>query len=180
MSESAPPSSPTNPYFTPLDRKHDRAAFECSRHPALADYVQRQAMQDRERDAAAPIALIDTDGRTIIGYYTLSAAEVDLNHIPPVIGRKLPKYPMVPAIRLGRLAVADAYQGHGHGAGLLMHALERAEVGSHTIAAALLIVDAKDDQAVSFYQRFGFHRFKDTPNQLYLTMAEIRAVLAAS
>lgn len=177
MSESPSTTLTAEPTFTPLERHHDRAAFACARHPVLATYVHRQALQDRDKGAAAPVALIDSDGRTIIGYCTLSGAEVDLDRIPPAVGRKLPRYPKLPAIRLGRLAVADAYLGQRYGEALLMNALDRAEAGSHAVAATFLIVDAKDQAAIDFYLRYDFHPFPDNPNQLFLTLAEVRAAL---
>lgn len=62
--------------------------------------------------------------------------------------QKLPRYPTVPAVRMGRLAVHLAFKGQGLGGALLADALVRA--ASSEIAAYALTVDAKDEQAAAF------------------------------
>ncbi len=146
----------------------------------LADYLKRQAMQDLEKGAAAPVALVHPDGTTIIGYYTLSAAQVDLDRIPPAVGRKLPKYPVIGAVRLGRLAVDDRFLGQRFGEELLMNALDRAESSTRIVASAFIIVDAKDADAIRFYAKYGFHQFADNASQLFITMSEVRRALGRS
>lgn len=162
------------PTFEPLGRKHDRAAFSCAEE-ALTRYLRTQALQDAERRVAAPVVLIDGDGATIIGYYTLSAAEVALGRMRRDVARRLPRYPYVPAARLGRLAVDARYERQGHGESLLMHALSRAEQNSYEVAAAAVIVDAKNERAARWYAKYGFRPFEDNPLQLCLPMSEIRA-----
>jgi GNAT superfamily N-acetyltransferase len=118
----------------------------------------------RRRMAACFVALADE--RRIAGYYTLAAASVWLTNLPASIARKLPRYPTVPAIRLGRLAVDRAFQGQGLGGALLVDALQRASRSE--IAAHALIVDAKDEAAARFYQHHGFLALPDTPLVLFL------------
>ncbi|MES8895236.1 GNAT family N-acetyltransferase, partial [Cutibacterium acnes] len=98
--------------------------------------------------AACFVAL--ADDLRVVGYYTLAAASVPLAELPAGVARKLPRYPAVPAIRMGRLAVDRAFRGQGLGAALLGNALRRAAASE--IPAAALIVDAKDDQAAGFYR----------------------------
>ena len=119
---------------------------------------------------AAPFVLVLPDG-TIGGYYTLSATGVKLTEFPVDITRKLPKYPLVPATLLGRLAVDQTYQGRGYGRFLLADALFRA-VRSE-IASFAVIVDAKDAAARHFYERESFLPFPDQPLRLFRSMADI-------
>jgi len=105
----------------PLGPKHDRAAFSCGVE-ILDAYLRKQAEQDLKKRAAVPF-VITPDGTTIAGYYTLSQYSVQLGGIPVEVAKKLPKYPMVPATLLGRLAVSIAFRGQGHGTILLMDAL---------------------------------------------------------
>jgi predicted GNAT family N-acyltransferase len=93
-------------------------------------------------------------------------AAVPLEKLPHTIRKKLPLYGFVPAIRLGRLAVAKQEQGKGLGRYLLTEAMIRCL--QNEIAWALLVVDAKDDAARQYYQRFGFISFQDHLNSLYL------------
>ena len=120
---------------------------------------------------AAPFVLLLTDG-TIAGYYTLSSTSVQLPELPEQVVRKLPRYPLVPATLLGRLAVDRRQQGKGYGRFLLADALFRA--ARSEIASFAVIVDAKDDNARRFYERESFLPFPDQPMRLFRPMADIR------
>ena len=120
---------------------------------------------------AAPFVLVLQDG-TIAGYYTLSSTSVQLGELPDKTVRKLPRYPLVPATLLGRLAVDRRQQGKGYGRFLLADALYRA-VRSE-IASFAVIVDAKDENARRFYERESFLPFPDQPMKLFRPMADIR------
>ena len=155
----------------PLDAAHERAAFDCERQ-ALNRYLREQATQDIRRRVAACFVALD-DAQRIAGYYTLASASLLLADLPPGIGKKLPRYPTVPAVRMGRLAVDEAFTGQGLDGALLADALERA-IRSE-IAAYALIVDAKDDTAATFYRHHGFIPLPDTPLTLFLPLATVEA-----
>jgi ribosomal protein S18 acetylase RimI-like enzyme len=153
-----------------LDATHDRVAF-CSDSAALNRYVREQATQDiRRRVAACFVAL--GEGKRIAGYYTLASTSLLLTDLPASIGKKLPRYPTVPAVRLGRLAVDQAFTGRGLGGALLADALNRASRAE--IAAFALLVDAKDEAAVAFYRHHGFIDLPDSPLSLFLPLATIK------
>ena len=152
-----------------LGPQHDRAAFESGVEP-LDRYFRTQAGQDARKSLAAPFVLMLPDG-TIGGYYTLSATSVNLSELPAQISRKLPRYPLVPATLLGRLAVDRRHQGKSYGRFLLADALFRS-VRSE-IASFAVIVDAKDENARRFYERESFLPFPDQPLRLFRSMADI-------
>jgi predicted GNAT family N-acyltransferase len=79
---------------------------------------------------------------------------------------------------LGRLAVDRACGARGLGEYLLMDALRRALVTSREVDAVAVIVDAKDDDAVAFYQRYGFVPFADARQRLFLPMRTIERLFA--
>ena len=130
-----------------------------------------RAGQDARKNMAAPFVLLLVDG-TIAGYYTLSSTSVQLAELPEQVVRKLPRYPLVPATLLGRLAVDRRQQGKGYGRFLLADALFRA--ARSEIASFAVIVDAKDDNARRFYERESFLPFPDQPMRLFRPMADIR------
>jgi GNAT superfamily N-acetyltransferase len=152
-----------------LGPQHDRGSF-VSGAEALDRYLRSQAGQDARKNIAAPFVLVLPDG-AIGGYYTLSATGVKLTEFPADITRKLPRYPLVPATLLGRLAVDQNYQGRGYGRFLLADALLRA-VRSE-IASFAVVVDAKDEAARRFYERESFLPFPDRPLRLFRPMADI-------
>jgi len=161
--------------FEPLDQIHDRAGFACGVE-ALDHYLQRQARQDVKKRVAAAFVLTP-DGRTIAGYYTLSLFSLQLDAIPDEIARKLPKYPIVPATLIGRLAVSANFRGQRLGEMLLMDALNRSLRSSRSVASAAVVVDAKDEQARSFYRKYGFRELPGVATRLFLPMATIEQLL---
>ena len=112
---------------------------------------------------------VSVTAQDVAGYYTLTAAGVALNALAPEIARKLPRYPVVPALLLGRLAAARPYQGQSLGGVLLADALQRtarAEVGVFA-----MVVAAKDQTAQRFYERYGFTLLPGETRRLCLPIA---------
>ena len=153
-----------------LDAKiHDRAAFDCG-VPELNHYLTRRATQDRRRNLTQVYVLVDSDSpNQLLGYYTLSAAQVDTEQISEQDRRRLPRYP-IPCFRMGRFAIRQDIQGRGLGKQLLGCAVDRCLQVRQEVAAYALIVDAKDADAKSFYEHFGFVPFADRPLSLYLVI----------
>lgn len=146
---------------------HDRNGFDCG-VPELDDYLKRLAEQHRRKGISTPFVLVDTATPTgILGYYCLSAAQVDAAKLRESDRKKLPRYP-VPCFRLGRLAVRKDRRGQGLGKLLLACAVDRCLKARDDVAAYALIVDAKDENARRFYERYGFTAFADEPMALYL------------
>ncbi len=157
--------------LTPLDAAHNRTTFDCGADP-LNRYLREQISQDIRRRVAACFVAV-TDENLIAGYYTLASASLLLAELPTDIGKKLPRYPTVPAVRMGRLAVDHKFKGRGLGGALLADALERA--ARSEIAAYALMVDAKDETAAAFYRHHGFITLPDSPLALFLPLATIPA-----
>ncbi|SEI22775.1 Acetyltransferase (GNAT) family protein [Rhizobium tibeticum] len=152
-----------------LGSQHDRSLFDSGVEP-LDRYFRVQAGQDARKNMAAPFVLVLADG-TVAGYYTLSSTAVNLGDLPEKTVRKLPRYPLVPATLLGRLAVDRHHQGKGYGRFMLADALFRAVESE--IASFAVIVDAKDDNARRFYERESFLPFPDQPMKLFRPMVDI-------
>ena len=156
--------------------RHDRAAFSCG-NLSLDRYLKEQAGQDLRRRCASPFVLVPASGSpTILGYYTLSSYGVDVGELPVEVAKKLPRYPLLPATLLGRLAVDRRHHGQGIGEFLLLDSLHRACEHAVDIAAAAMIVDAIDPAAAPFYQRFGFMPFPSRNTRLFLPMKTVAAL----
>jgi GNAT superfamily N-acetyltransferase len=160
---------PPAPKVEPLGPHHDRAAFSCGQ-PALDSYLRQQASQDAKRRIARVFVAVGDAPATIAGYYSLSAASFARSDLPPESAKKLPHYP-VPAAIIGRLAVDQAYQRRGYGKFLLLDAAERVLHASAAVAVYAIIVDAKDEAARRFYERYGFIAFPSMENRLFLPLS---------
>lgn len=133
--------------------KHDRKSLASGNEP-LDEYLRKYARQDSGRGFTR--VFVAAQGNRILGYYTLSASALDLGRAPPEFARRLPKYPEVPCMRIGRLAVDAASRGMGLGRILLIDAFARILAVSKQAGIHGVLVDAKDNAAEEFYAHFGF------------------------
>jgi hypothetical protein len=160
--------------ITPLGPQHDRAAFSCG-NAALDDYLRTKARKEAELGYCAVFILAEEGApATIAGYYTLSSYSIALDGIAQQVRRRLPRYPLVPAMLIGRLARDVRFRSGGVGALLLLDALRRALHASAQIGAYAVAVDAIDALAAGFYGRYGFVPLVGSGRRLYLPMESIR------
>ncbi len=160
--------------IAPLLADHDRSGFSCGVE-ALDLYLRTQATQDIRRHLANCFVASPLGSNKVAGYYTLSSASVALTDLPAEQTKRLPRYPVVPAALIGRLAVTDEYRGRGLGAALMFDAIERA-AGSE-VAVYAIIVDAKNDAARRFYRHHGFLPLTSRPGSLFLPVATANKLL---
>jgi GNAT superfamily N-acetyltransferase len=148
----------------PFDKsKHLREGFDCG-VPELNQYLLKQASQDVRNHYTEMFVTLDPETNRILGYYTLSRDIVPFQNIPQEQSKNLPKYSKVPATLLGRLAVDKSMQGKGLGSDLMADAIIRS-LGFPNWA--VMVVDAKDDAACAFYEKFKFAPLLDKSLHLY-------------
>jgi GNAT superfamily N-acetyltransferase len=159
-----------------LTRRHDRETFDCGVEP-LNEYLRRYARQNHESGGAKTfVAVQSATSPTILGYYTISPGAIAFAATPPSVTKRLGRYE-VPVFRLGRLAVATSMQGRGLGGDLLLSAGARALLVAAEVGGVALAIDAKDDRAAEWYERFGALRLLDDPLKLILPLETIAAAL---
>jgi GNAT superfamily N-acetyltransferase len=157
----------------PLSSAHDRASFSCG-NSILDRYLKQQASQDSRRGFAAVFVVVESSSGALHGFYSLSMASVPLDLLPAEIAQKMPRYPTVPAVRLGRLALNRDMQGKGIGTHLMMDAISRSLMNE--IAWAAFVVEAKNGKARDWYTNFGFRSFIDNKYHLYLIRKTIESL----
>lgn len=163
----------------PISKKYDRDAFDCG-EPALNEFLRRHARKTHELGAAKTfIAIDDNDGKTILGFYTLSPASVTYARTPEVVRRGLARHD-VPGFRLARLAVDRSVQGHGLGGQLLLSAGGRCLRASTEVGGVVLVIDAKNDRVARWYGSYGAVSLLDAPLTLLLPLSTIQAALKAA
>lgn len=163
----------------PLDDSHDRAAFTCGVE-SLDRYFQAQTGQDVRRRANGVFVLVGkADPARVLGYYTLCATALAQGDVPEAARKHIPRYPLVSATLIGRLAVAKDWQGQRLGAVLLADALRRALASAETVGSTMVVVDALDEGAAAFYTAHGFVRLPDSL-RLVLPMRTVERLVVGS
>ncbi len=152
-----------------LNRKHDRALFDCGVEP-LNDYLKKYAWQNQRKNSAR--TYVATRGNRIVGYYSLAFGSILYEEAPESVSTGLGKYP-IPIVLLARLAVDEGEKGKGLGAGLLQDALRRAVQASEIAGLRAILVHAKDDPAKAFYEKFDFEPSPLNEYHLYLLISQI-------
>lgn len=161
----------------PLNDGHDRADFACGVE-SLDHYLQTQAGQDVRRRANGVFILADrTRPAHVLGYYTLCATALAPGDVPEAARKHIARYPLVSATLIGRLAVAEGRQGQKLGAVLLADALRRALASAGTVGSSMIVVDALDERAASFYEAHGFIRLPASL-RLVLPMRSVERLIA--
>jgi ribosomal protein S18 acetylase RimI-like enzyme len=140
--------------------------------PQLDDYLKKYATQNHELNYGVSWGLHLQSSDQIIGYYTICTASVNIKDFPKEYQKGFPRYPM-PCMLLAKLAVDINLQGNGYGDYLIYDCLKRIKLLSESIGSHALIVDALDDEATNFYQKYGFKLFKDSKLKLYFPIGSI-------
>jgi predicted GNAT family N-acyltransferase len=156
----------------PLASAHDRASFSCG-VDSLDAYLKTQAGQDVRRKANAVFVLVGAARpNDVLGYFTLCATALSQGDVPEAARKLVPRYPLVSATLIGRLAVAKQSQGQGLGAILLAQALQKAYESASTVGSSMVVVDAIDETACGFYAAHGFVRLPESV-RMVLPMSSI-------
>jgi GNAT superfamily N-acetyltransferase len=150
-------------------KRHDRKAFTCGKQE-LDEYLQRYASQHNKSGLSTVRVLVDSaKPSTILGYYSLSAAQISVDELDEASRKALSRYPL-PCFRMGRLARHVHNRGQGLGEMLIGLAVRNCLQARKSVGAYALIVDAKDDEARQFYEHYGFSVCQHMPMTLYLCL----------
>ncbi|OXE36523.1 MAG: GNAT family N-acetyltransferase [Phenylobacterium zucineum] len=163
----------------PLHDDLDRAVFNCGVE-SLDRYFREQAGQDVRRRASGAFVLIER-ARPLrpLGYYTLSATALSQGEAPEAARKHIPRYPLVSATLIGRLAVASDRQGKRLGSILLADALRRALASAGTVGSSMIVVEALSDRAADFYVAHGFIRLPESA-KLILPMRMVQRLVPSA
>lgn len=163
----------------PIGKTHDRSAFNCG-EPALNEFLRQHARQNHDKGAAKTfLAISQADGKTIMGFYSLSPASLEYARTPAIVRQGLARHD-VPVFRLGRLAIHMPFQGKGLGGQLILAAGRRCVLAAREVGGGALLIDAKSDRAAGWYATYGAVPLADAPLSLLLPLATLQKALEAS
>lgn len=172
-------NEPSEFEIEPLGSQHDRNSFSCGSAP-LDLYLRQTARQHSERGISKTFVLVNAGAshpKQILGYYTLSICQVASGDLPEPMQKRLPR--TAGAVRLGRLAVHRDFQGRGFGERLLVAALAKFQEIASRAGGIGVFVDAKDERAKLYYEKFGFIPVTADGLSLFLPAASITQLLGA-
>ncbi|MBF0266551.1 MAG: GNAT family N-acetyltransferase [Gammaproteobacteria bacterium] len=165
--------------ITPFDQSFDRQQFSCGEN-LLDDYLKKYARQDIKRNISRIFVSSTPDcPKRVIGFYSLSANSLDPELLPNNLRKKLPKFPL-PVSLLGRLAIDKKFKSQGVGKMLLVDSMKRVYYASQSLAVYALIVEAINEDAKKYYEKFGFIPLPDQPFKLFLPLSTIESLINSS
>ena len=138
---------------------------------SLDNWLKKRALRNVKLGATRVYVLCPAGSPEVIGYYGLSAAEIDHSDLVGSMRRNMPD--PVPAILLGRLAIDQRHQGGGLGYDLLKHALGRSALAADIIGARVMMVHALNDTAQQFYERAGYVPLPGTVRSLGIDLRKV-------
>jgi GNAT superfamily N-acetyltransferase len=156
--------------------KHDRGAFSCG-VAALDDWFRSRASQDERRNVARVFVAID-DRFGVVGFYSLSSFALSIPDLPERHAKRLPRYDLIPAALIGRLARDLRVRSEGVGDLLLADAVHRILGAARSLAVFAIVVDAIDERAAAFYRDFGFSPFPSRPLRLFMPASDAAEAMA--
>ena len=156
----------------------DRAAFQCG-DETIDQYFHERASRDMREKLAAVFILVSTaDPETIIAFFTLSGQQVTCTDLPEDLCKKTGRYKVLGVTLLGRMGVAREFQGQKYGRRVLFAALYEAWKATRHVMSFAVVVDAKSENVVPFYERYGFRRLEGV--RLIMPMKTIEKVVCAA
>jgi GNAT superfamily N-acetyltransferase len=156
-----------------LDHGHVREGFDCGK-PWLNDFLHALVSQYERRNLGRTYVALQEGVQRVLGYCTLASGAITAEGMPAKQAKKLPGH-AVPVVLLARLAVDRSVHGKGLGGFLLRDALTRSLDLSEKLGIHAVVVDALDDEAKAFYERFGFLPLRDDEMRLFLPVSTIRS-----
>lgn len=155
---------------------HDRSGFDCGQ-PALNSWLAREARQYEKKNTARTF-ILTPDSRTVVGYFSLSTHSVVVPDVPTAMQRGLKQDHTLPAVLLGKLAIAKSHQGQGLGKQLLAQATRTILRAALEVGIHIVVIDAIDEDAAAFYEKYGFVRWPAERLRLFAKVSDLAVTFA--
>ena len=153
-----------------LQAHHQKKSFNCGQDD-LNKFLKQYASQHQKSGTSKTYVAVDNDTK-VSGFYCLSSTSIGFDVVDAVLTKRLPRYPL-PCVVVGRFAVDQESQGQGLGKLLLAHALKQVAKVAQIVGVNFVVIHAKDQKAMEFYQRFGFISLTSNPLTLVYPVSEI-------
>jgi len=153
-------------------------SFDCG-VPVLNDWLQKHAWPSHQGGGARVYVAVETAQDLIAAYFCLSAAQADHADVPGRISKGMGQSP-IPVVLIGRFGVDLRFQGSGLGKFLVRQAFVECLKTSQWIGVRAVMVDAKDQNAATFYEGLGFTASVNNPLRLFIMIKDVGRSLAVA
>lgn len=155
-----------------LNDEHDVSRLS-SGQPELDGWLRRSAAASDGRNITRTHVWTrrGDQERRVVAYYSTMPYVIERGTLSKREGRGLTDH--IPCYLLTRLALDRTLQGQQLGSMLLAEAVRRIALSSTGAGGRLIVVDAIDDDAASFYRRHGFEPLPDEPRRLTLRVKDV-------
>lgn len=151
----------------PLAAGHDLDAFDCGRD-ALTLWLRQHARSATGQGTRTYLLIEEATG-AVTGYFAVAPHLIERDDASRGVGRGAPQ--RIPAILLAKLALHSGLHGQGLGAELLVHALTTIVAAARSVGGRLVVVDAVDEDAASFYRAHDFQPSPTDPRRLIMKLS---------
>jgi len=151
----------------PFTARRDLDAFDCGQD-ALNSWLREHA-ELAAGQGTRTYLLIEEATDAVVGYFALAPHLLERDDAPPSVRRGAPR--RIPAVLLAKLALEKRLQGQGLGAELLVHALSTIVAAARAAGGRLVVVDAVDENAASFYRHHDFKPSPTDPRRLIMKLS---------
>ncbi|MBS2009691.1 MAG: GNAT family N-acetyltransferase [Cyanobacteria bacterium SZAS TMP-1] len=158
-----------------LTKNHNLELFDCGKEP-LNTWLKKYALQSQASGHTKTRVLVE-ENTVVIGYYSYNVISVEHEDSTPERVKKGLARHAIPVFLIARLALDSRHQGQGLGTRLLVSALKGAAAITEAVPIRAVVVDALDDEAKAFYQRFDFESFPADQLRMWLLMKDLLKTL---
>lgn len=152
---------------------HQLDAFDCG-VASLNEWLVRHAIRFKNSETAMTYVWTRHGEPSVLAYYSVTPHVVSRDEVSRSLTGGVSQ---IPAYLLARLALDRSLHGQGLGGDLLRDALTTIVEAADRASGRLIVVDAIDDHAAKFYQKYDFQPVKDNPRRLVIKVATVRAAL---
>ena len=159
----------------PITPHDDVSTFGCDEQ-TLDNWLNLRAIKNEVAGSSRTFVTIERESGLIAGYYCLSSSSITRAEAGNPLGQGTPD--PVPVILIGRLAVDNRFKGQGVGASLLQDSLLKGIEASRIVGSRAFLVHALNENAVTFYKKFGFALTPESSRVMYLLTKDAEATVS--
>lgn len=160
-----------------LNDDHALEGFDCGKASQNTWLIAHARRADRSRVAHVYV-WTPSGERRVMAYFAICPTEV-VRSDDGVSGSMAAGHSRIPGYLIARLAIDTSLRGRGYGEQLLLDALGKAVAASEIGGGRLIVVDAIDDDARSFYEHYHFVPVRNRERRLVMKVSTAAKALGA-